>query len=79
MPVCALLDSRSNGTFCSQELSNFLGIKGQKEAFSLTTMGSANSVDEGEIISLEISDMSGDDVFERGYTQDQHCHKVSRM
>jgi len=34
-------------------------------------LDSANSVDEGEIISLEISDMSGDNVFElpRVYTR----------
>jgi len=69
--VCALLDSGSTGTFCSQELSNLLGIKGQKETFSLTTLDSANSVEEGEIISLEIADMSGDNVFKlpRVYTR----------
>ena len=55
-------------------MSNLLGIKGQQEAFSLTTLGSANSIEEGEIISLEISDMSGDNVFEREYTQGQYCH-----
>ena len=69
--TCALLDSGSTNTFCSEELSDVLGVKGQRETFSLTTLDKAGSTEEGQIVSLEIADINRTSVFnlDRVYTR----------
>ena len=69
--TCALLDSGSTNSFCSEELSDCLGAQGERETFSLTTLGKAGSTEEGQIVSLEIADINGANVcnLDRVYTR----------
>ena len=55
--TCALLDSGSTNTFCSEELCKLLGVEGRSETFSLTTLDKANSVEETKVVSLKISSL----------------------
>ena len=55
----ALLDSGSTNTFCSQELVRQLGLKGHQTTLSLTTLEKQDSVAVTEVVSLEISDVDG--------------------
>jgi len=64
------LDSGSTNSFCSEELSDCLGAQGERETFSLTTLGKAGST-QGQIVSLEITDINGANVcnLDRVYTR----------
>ena len=62
--TCALLDSGSTNSFCSEELTELLGVKGETEAFTLTTLGRAGSMEEAQVVSLEISDINGERTFD---------------
>jgi len=48
--TCALLDSGSTNSFCCKELTELLGVKGQKEVFTLTTLGRADSMEEAQVV-----------------------------
>ena len=56
----AFLDGGSNTSFCSQDLMKRLNIKDKRTALSLTTMEKANSKTESSIVSLELSDLNGE-------------------
>ena len=62
--TCALLDSGSTNSFCSEELTELLGVKGRKEKFTLTTLGGADSVEEAEVVDLEVSNINGEGLFD---------------
>ena len=56
----ALLDNGSSNSFCSQQLLDELGIVGQQETMSLTTLERADSTFVTRVASnLEVSDMTG--------------------
>ena len=54
------LDGGSNTSFCSQNLMRQLNIEGKKTTLSLTTLEKANSMTESSIMSLELSDLRGE-------------------
>ena len=56
----AFLDGGSNTSFCSQNLMRQLNIEGKKTTLSLTTLEKANSMTESSIMSLELSDLRGE-------------------
>jgi len=62
--TCALLDSGSTNSFCCEELTELLGVKGQKEVFTLTTLGRADSVEEAQVVNLEVSDVNSERSFD---------------
>ena len=62
MHTFALLDPGSTNTFCSQELVQQLGVSGEKELLSLTTLERTNSETETLVVCLEVSDVSKENV-----------------
>ena len=62
----AFLDTGSNTSFCSQKLMKQLNIKGKKTTLSLTTMEKAQSKTESSIVSLELSDLNGENLVRIG-------------
>ena len=56
----AFLDSGSNTSFCTQDLLTRLNVKGKRTTLSLTTIEKANSKTESSIVSLELSDLNGE-------------------
>lgn len=56
----AFLDTGWNTSFCSQKLMKQLNIEGKKTTLSLTTMEKAKSKTESSIVSLELSDLNGE-------------------
>ena len=62
--TCALLDSGSTNSFCCEELTDLLAVNGQKEIFTLTTLGRADSMEEAQVVSLEVSDINSERSFD---------------
>jgi hypothetical protein len=56
----AFLDGGSNTSFCSEALMKQLNMKGKPTRLSLTTLGKANSKTESSIVSLELTDLQGE-------------------
>ena len=55
----ALLDAGSNTSFVTESLLKKLGIKGNQTTLSLTTMGKERSPLQSSVVSLEVSNLSG--------------------
>jgi hypothetical protein len=60
--TCALLDSGSTNTFCSEELKNLLGVKGMREMISLTTLETEDKIDQAEVVELQVSSLNDQNV-----------------
>jgi hypothetical protein len=60
----AFLDPGSNTSFCTQDLINRLGISGRETVLSLTTMDNENVKSKSFVVSLEVSDIQGQNVIE---------------
>jgi hypothetical protein len=60
--TCALLDSGSTNTFCSEELKNLLGVKGMREMISLTTLETDDKIDQAEVVELQVSALNDQNV-----------------
>ena len=55
----ALLDPGSTNTFCSSKLMKMLNLKGHKTSLTLTTMNGTDSIQQTEVVSLDVSDVYG--------------------
>ena len=55
----ALLDSGSTTTFCAEKLLEQLGVRGEKERISLTTLEKKDSRWVAEVTSLTVADVNG--------------------
>ena len=60
----AFLDSGSNTSFCSEDLTNQLGLSEMQTTLSLTTMEKEDSRAESLVVSLEVSDLDEENLVE---------------
>ena len=60
----AFLDSGSNTSFCTEDLLRKLGTKGKKTSLFLTTMQTSNQSIECSLVTLEVSDLSEQNLIE---------------
>ena len=60
----AFLDSGANTSFCTEDLLKKLSVKGEKASLSLTTLQTSNTSIECSLVSLEVSDLNGDNSVE---------------
>ena len=57
----AFLDNGSNSTFCTEDLLNELGLKGEETSFSLPTIEKQNSKVQCSVVSLVVHDLQEDE------------------
>ena len=63
----AFLDAGSNTSFCTEELLDELGIKGEKTILSLTTIQNESSPTECSVVNLEVFDLDEKNVVDLPY------------
>ena len=57
----AFLDNGSNLTFCTEDLLNELGLKGEETSFSLSTIEKQNSEVKCSVVSLVVHNLQEDE------------------
>ena len=57
--TCALLDSGSNTTFCSQKLVDSVGIESTPVEYTISTMSSSRESRNGKLVNLELQSSDG--------------------